>query len=208
MALKLGAEDKKKVYIAGALGLVALVLIGKTLMDTFSGGAPPPTLPPQVAVQRPPAPASSRSGQAPGAHEATKIPAVADNLDPTLHPELMAQAESLEYTGNGRNIFSLTSAPVDIPKPVASVRPNAAETAQTGPPAPPPPPPIDLKFFGFSARQSGIKRAFFLRGDDVFIASEGEVVDHRYKVVKIAPTSAQVEDIPYSNTQSLPLVQN
>ena len=78
----------------------------------------------------------------------------------------------------------------------------------TGPPPPAPPPPIDLKFFGFSARQSGVRRAFLLKGDDVFIASEGEVVDHRYKVVKIAPTSIQVEDIPYANTQSLPLVQN
>jgi hypothetical protein len=42
----------------------------------------------------------------------------------------------------------------------------------------------------------------------VFIASEGDVVDHRYKVVAISPFSMQVEDIPYHNTQTLPLVQN
>jgi hypothetical protein len=120
----------------------------------------------------------------------------------------MAQAESLEYTGNGRNIFSLASVPVDIPVPVKPARVDPEANVASGPPPPPPPPPIDLKFFGFAARQSGTRRAFLLKGDDVFIASEGDVVDHRYKVVKIAPTSVQVEDIPYANTQSLPLMQN
>jgi hypothetical protein len=203
MALKLGAEDKKKVYIAGGLGVVVLVLVVKTLMDSFGGSTPQPApAPPPIVAKN----SSMKPTTSTGAHDATKLGNAANNLDPTLHPELMAQAESLEYTGNGRNIFSLTSAPVDIPKPIAPVRQVAQ--VDTGPPPPPPPPPIDLKFFGFSSRQSGIRRAFLLKGDDVFVASEGEVVDHRYKVVKIAPTSVQVEDIPYSNTQSLPLVQN
>ena len=73
---------------------------------------------------------------------------------------------------------------------------------------PPPPPPIDLKFFGYEGQPAGTKRAFLLHGDDVFIASEGDVVDHHYRVVKIAPMSVQVEDIPYKNTQTLPLIQN
>ncbi len=203
MALKLGAEDKKKVYIASGLGVVVLGLAIYTFKDSFSGSTPAPA-PPRVAVETPvrPAPSSNTS------HEATKLSSTAVNLDPTLHPELMAQAESLEYTGNGRNIFSLTSVPVDIPKPVKTPRNEQQASIPIGPPPPAPPPPIDLKFFGFSARQSGARRAFLLKGDDVFIASEGEVVDHRYKVVKIAPTSIQVEDIPYANTQSLPLIAN
>jgi hypothetical protein len=216
MALKLGAEDKKKVYIAGGLGVVVLGLIFYNLKDSFSGSAPAPAA---VVAQAPTRPASS---SAPGsstptsstpsssakAHEATKLASATVNLDPTLHPELMAQAESLEYTGNGRNIFSLTSVPVEIPKPIVSPRNVQQANIPTGPPPPAPPPAIDLKFFGFSARQSGARRAFLLKGDDVFIAAEGDVVDHRYKVVKIAPTSIQVEDIPYANTQSLPLLAN
>ena len=117
-----------------------------------------------------------------GGHEAAKVVNTSASLDPTLHPESMAAAESLKYTGNGRNIFSLNSAPVAIPEPIKSVRATEVAQAPTGPPAPPPPPAIDLKFFGFSSRQSGIRRAFLLKGDDVFIASEGDVVDHRYKV--------------------------
>jgi len=209
MALKLGAEDKKKVYIAGGLGLIVLYLVVKTIIGNFGGSTPAP--PPPAVVQTPAArstPPAATATASPGVHEATKLANNANNLDPTLHPELMAQAESLEYTGAGRNIFSLSSAPVEIPKPLASARVNQASAVPTGPPPPAPPPPIDLKFFGYSARQSGLRRAFLLKGDDVFIASEGDVVDHRYKVVKIAPTSIQVEDIPYANTQSLQLVQN
>jgi hypothetical protein len=116
----------------------------------------------------------------------------------------MKEAESLGYSGKGRNIFSMESAPVVIPKPITPVR-----VADQGPPPPPPPPPIDLKFFGYEAQTGSINRkAFLLHGDDVFIASIGDVVDHRYKIVGIAPLSIQVEDLPYNNTQTLPLVQN
>ncbi len=207
MGLKLGAQEKKwKIYAAAGLGVVVVGLVVYNLKDSFGGSSPAPALPPAAVAQAPARPVSSSGSSTP--HEATKLANTNVNLDPTLHPELMAQAESLEYTGNGRNIFSLTSVPIEIPKPVKSARNVEQASIPTGPPPPPPPPPIDLKFFGFTARQSGARRAFLLKGDDVFIASEGEVVDHRYKVVKIAPTSIQVEDIPYSNTQSLPLMAN
>jgi hypothetical protein len=118
----------------------------------------------------------------------------------------MAQAESLEYMGNGRNIFSQFSAPPAIEKVKAPIRPSAPEAPIAQ--GPPPPPPIDLKFFGYEARKDGTRRAFLLHGDDVFIASEGDVVDHRYRVLKINPFSIEVEDIPYHNAQPLQLVQN
>jgi hypothetical protein len=207
MALKVGTEDKKKVYIAAGLGVFLLGLAIYTFKDSFSSSTPAPA-PTQVAAPAPARPANANSSKS-SPHEAAKVASANVNLDPTLHPELMAQAESLEYTGNGRNIFSLTSVPVEIPAPVKSPRRHDEQASiPIGPPPPAPPPPIDLKFFGYSARQSGVRRAFLLKGDDVFVASEGDVVDHRYKVVRIAPMSVQVEDIPYANTQSLPLVAN
>ena len=203
MALKVGTEDKKKVYMAAGLGAVMLILLIRFLWQNF-GPSPsaPPAPPPTITEARPATPAPDAA--APGfAHQAPKVAGLAA-LDPTLHPEVMRQAESLEYTGRGRNIFSQFSAPPVIPKPVAPIRQAAVDT---GPPPPPPPPPINLGFYGYAAEKTGQKQVFLLHGDDIFIASEGDVVDRRYRVVKINSASVQVEDIPYHNTQTLPLRQ-
>jgi hypothetical protein len=206
MAMKIGTEDKKKVYLAAGLSVVMLFVLGRFLWQTFgpSSSPAPPAAPVVVtAPQSAASPAVAAPAVAAPGRAATKVGGLAA-LDPTLHPELMKQAESLTYTGNGRNIFSQFSAPVAIPKPVAAIR---QEPVQTGPPPPPPPPPINLGFYGYASEKSGAKQVFLLHGDDIFIASEGDVVDRRYRVVKIGAFSVQVEDIPYHNTQSLPLRQ-
>lgn len=206
MAMKVGTEDKKKVYLAAGLGVVMLILLVWTLWQNFGPSpAPPPSAPPAVTVTRPAVPSTetSQDGMAALAHPAAKVGGLAA-LDPTLHPEIMRQAESLEYTGRGRNIFSQFSAPAEIPKPIAPIRQAHVDT---GPPPPPPPPPINLGFYGYAAEKTGQKQVFLLHGDDIFIASEGDVVDRRYRVVKINSASVQVEDIPYHNTQTLPLRQ-
>jgi hypothetical protein len=210
MAIKVGTEDKKKVYLAGGLGLVMLILLVRFLWQNFGPSpSPEPAPPPPVVTTARPATASGsetaqeNSSAGVYAHPAAKVGGLA-SLDPTLHPEIMRQAESLEYTGTGRNIFSLLSAPPAIPKPIAPIRQAHVDT---GPPPPPPPPPINLGFYGYAAEKTGQKQVFLLHGDDIFIASEGDVVDRRYRVVKIGTASVQVEDIPYHNTQTLPLRQ-
>jgi hypothetical protein len=211
MAIKVGTEDKKKVYLAGGLGLVMLILLVRFLWQTFGPSPTPEPAPAAPSVVTAPRPATTPSGGETAqestagayAHPAAKIGGLAA-LDPTLHPEIMRQAESLEYTGTGRNIFSQFSAPPAIPKPIAPIR---QANVNTGPPPPPPPPPITLGFYGYAAEKTGQKQVFLLHGDDIFIASEGDVVDRRYRVVKIGIASVQVEDIPYHNTQTLPLRQ-
>jgi hypothetical protein len=76
------------------------------------------------------------------------------------------------------------------------------------PPAAAAPPPIPLKFFGFANQPGEPKKVFLSKGEDVFIAGEGEIVDRRYKVVRISPTSVEVQDVVGSGPpQSLPLTQ-
>ncbi len=203
--MKTGIENKRNLAILAVLGAILIPTFVYFVTSVF-GGSPSP------------APASQNSGAtaenaAPqteardaNGHPAKKLAAL-EKLDPTLHPEVMAGAEDLEYSGTGRNIFSMTSVPVNIPKPVNNGRNETAKAAPPQPAGPPPPPAIDLKFFGYEAN-NGAKKAFLLHGEDIFIANEGDVVDHHYKVVKISPLSIQVTDLLYNNTQTLPLTQS
>jgi hypothetical protein len=174
------------------------------LLGAPSTPAPVTPAPRAVAVHpAPQTPALANAGP-----EAKKRPGT--GLDPSLHLDKLAASESLEYAGTGRNIFSADSAPVVIPQPIGAARPNLTQITpvQTGPPPPPKPPDIDLRYFGYAAAKNGARKAFFLRGDDVFEAAAGEIVNHRYKVVAVDPRSVQVTDLSYNNTQTLQLVAN
>lgn len=204
MAVKVGTENKRNVIIAGVLFCILAYLA----INQFTGG--PSTPPPASAPARPAtvrqAPttgvrtaAGNKSGPA-----AKQVPNA--GLDPALHLEKLALSESIEYAGNGRNIFSADSAPVRIEEPLKSARPTGpAVQVATGPPPPPQPPAIDLHYFGYSSTKDGKKEAFLLHGDDIFEAAPGEIVNHRYKVVAVDTHSVQVTDLSYNNTQTLPL---
>lgn len=135
------------------------------------------------------------------------MPIVEPRLDPTLDLKLLAQSEEIKYEGNGRNIFMAGSMPIETPRGNGMVKPSAAVAAAYVPPQPPPPPPITLKFFGFANHPGETKKVFLMQGEDIFIAAEGDIVDRRYRVLRISSTSVDVEDVLNNNRQSLPLTQ-
>jgi hypothetical protein len=65
-----------------------------------------------------------------------------------------------------------------------------------------------LRFYGFASKQGGKPRIFLLQGEEVYIASEGDVVARRYRVGQISPGAVMIQDMPNNNTQSIPLSQN
>jgi hypothetical protein len=215
MAIPLGTENKRQVYIVAALFAVILIVGGYELFGPFGGSTttPPPVTVPNSAAQQPanthpPTGAKPAStSQSTEAADAEKLNN--DGLDPTVHFEKLDQSEQVEYAGTGRNIFSAESEPAQIEAAISNGRKDVAEVyTPPSPPEPPRPPNIDLKYFGYTqARDKSIK-AFFTHGDDVFMARTGEIVDHRYKVGIITAGSVQVTDLSYNNTQKLPLVPN
>lgn len=142
-------------------------------------------------------------------------------IDPTLHLDLLARLKSVKEEGGTRSIFDFgQAAPAAVlaikepPKIIPEKRyftgplQPAAEVAKAKAPKPPPP-AIPLKFYGYiNQTKAGVKRAFFLDGDDIFVASEGQLVKNRYKIIRIGVNSAVVEDTQFENhQQTLPLVE-
>jgi hypothetical protein len=212
MALRLGAENKRQVYLVIAMFAVILPVGGWEMYNYVFGGNSTPARPAPaqpVATFRPAAAAPGTlepTGQGTQAAEAQKL---SDNeLDPSLHFDKLAQTEQVEYAGTGRNIFSAESIPVHVETPIKSPRNSGPVVTTPIVPEAPRPPSIDLKYFGYSQTRDKSLKAFFLHGDDVFMARTGEIVDHRYKVGAIMPGSVQVTDLSYNNTQTLALTAN
>lgn len=199
--MQLGLENKKQTKWAAALGVVAVLAMAYEVVPFFAGGPAEPASSAQAA-----APTATRATARPGTKAGKK--AHAENLDPTLKLDLLATSEQTQYQGSGRNIF--VSQAEDLPQPVAPGQTDAqkAEEIKYHTPAVPAAPPIPLKFFGFASKAGEPKKIFLVQGTDVFVAGEGEIVNRRYKVVRISPTSVEMQDMVYSGPpQNIPLTQ-
>lgn len=225
--MKLGAEPKKVVAL-GVLILAGLYLFYANVLSEPQRGSnsrpasasvlPAPALvtprqasPRRVAVGNRPNIQEFRPSLKPRKPEERLDPM---SIDPTLRLDLLAKVQSVEAEGGARNLFQFTTAPappapkVPAPKIVPKTPEQIAKEQQQAaePPKPAPPPPINLKYYGYSTlRRDGKKRAFFLDGEDIFVAEEGETIKRRYKVVRIGVNSVLMEDTEQKNQQTIPL---
>jgi len=198
--VKLGLEDKKKTKWAIALGVVAVLAAAWQVLPMFMDSSAPSS---SAQAAAPATPRASGRTAAKGKKPRT------ENLDPTLRLDLLATIEQTQYQGNGRNIFVSQAEPVRIDQAVARANtdPEPKAPVWTPPPAPTAP-PIPLKFYGFASQAGESKKIFLQNGDDVFVAGEGEIVDRRYKVIRISPNSVEIQDMVFSGPpQNIPLTQ-
>ena len=203
--MQLGFENKKQTMWAAALGVVAILALAFELIPWLTGSSATASSAQAPAPEGPhtAARAAARLGAKP-----VKKPRV-ENLDPTLRLDLLATSEQTVYQGTGRNIFVSQREDVVIPmvgsSPVTDVTKPDYHT-----PSIPQAPPIPLKFYGF-ASSPGEPRKIFLKsasGEDVWVAGEGEIVNRRYKVIRISPASVEIQDMVYSGPpQNIPLTQ-
>ncbi len=207
--MKLGTENRNQVILAASLGVVALLIIAYWFMPSSATIAS--TTPVTSATDSRTLAGTARPGAHHGSGSASgKKERPAQDLDPTLHLQQLASAEQVKYEGSGRNIFiSQPDPPIPIPLGNGTTdRPGDKKDPPFPIPQPTPPPPIPLKFFGFANRPGEPKKVFLIKGEDTFIAGEGEIVDRRYKVVRISATSVEIQDLVVSGPpQSIPLTQ-
>jgi hypothetical protein len=200
--VQLGLENKKQTKWAAVLGVVAVLAVAYEFLPMFFGSSSAPASSAQAAAPVPTR-VTARAG--------TKGKKVrAENLDPTLRLDLLATAEQTPYEGSGRNIFVSQAEPPPIPIPGGPGVTDAKKPDDIvyHTPQPPAPTPIPLKFFGFASKVGEPRKVFLSQDGDVFVAGEGEIVNRRYKVIHISPTSVEMQDMVTSGpTQNIPLTQ-
>jgi hypothetical protein len=148
-----------------------------------------------------PAPSASTAPAAPGAQQSgTKAapPVAAVKLD-------SLSAERQQPSDTPRNPFRYQpKAPPPAPKPVAPPTNVSAE-----PPRPPvptgPPPPIPLKFLGFVTRENGVQWAVLSDGKLPHYGREGDIIDGRYRILKIGVESIELAYVDGRGRQTVRL---
>jgi hypothetical protein len=122
------------------------------------------------------------------------------SLDPGLRMGDLLATEAAQYEGSGRDIFRVL---VEIP--TVKTPPEGEERR------PDPPKASSLPCSSFERK---ILRPPCLHVKPknfkgiVFIASEGDIVDRRYPIVRIAPSSVEVEDMLNSHRERILLADS
>lgn len=147
----------------------------------------------------------------PGSHRVSRTGPAITNLDPRLHLDALERLRSIRYDGEGRDLFKMGAAPVKVAaanRTAARARARHQAMMAAAPPrpvGPPPPPPVPLKAFGYATQPGQPKKVFLVDGTDVYIAVQGGVVEKRYQVMNIQPTTVLVKDLQSQQTALLPL---
>jgi hypothetical protein len=228
-------KNKKAVYWLIALGVLASYSIYTNLLSgpdippavTSHNAAdtPGPSASPAPGAERPAQRPASR-GRSDEFHPVFRSRRPEDRpkvegIDPTLRSDLLAKVQAVSLAGGSRNLFQFGPPPPKEPvklagneTKVAVVRPFVGpklppEPVKVTPAPPPPPPPITLKFYGFATAQAnGRKTAYFLDDTgDILMASEGDTLKKRYKIVQIKTNSVMIEDIDAKRQQAVPIAE-
>ncbi len=134
--------------------------------------------------------APAAAGQRPVARTVPSRAAAARDQAESAPPVRLAQLKADRQTAveGGRNLFREKP---KAPPPAPKVAPPPPPDPNAPPPPPPPPPPITLKLIGI-VQGSGKPIAALSDGKDVFFGSEGDVIEGRYKIIKVNVESIDI----------------
>lgn len=139
-------------------------------------------------------------------------------VDPTLRTELLTKVRSVEFAGVERNLFRFAEQKMLSPlltaeeirrsqERLSHLREQKRRETKSSPVIQRPAvPPINWKYYGFAnSRRDARKRAFLLNGEEIFVATEGDIFKKRYRIVRIGINSITIEDMRFSQKQRLSL---
>ncbi|MGI8960356.1 MAG: hypothetical protein ACR2IV_11465 [Bryobacteraceae bacterium] len=210
-----------KVIVAVLIGVAALLFWYNSRGDEegnapASGGHPAVTTTPSTVAGRVPAgsTAAARRGSRASDHGTLRVRAVDPthgDVDPTLRLDYLARLQTIAPGSSARNLFQMGAAPLTdqagrpIAHPIITPKPLPPPVIRTPAAADI---NIPLQYYGFAkpVGRGENNRAFFMDGDNILIASEGEVLKQKYLVVELTPTSARLEDTEVKKGKTLPLV--
>jgi hypothetical protein len=178
--------SKRNLVIAGA---VAVVVVAVTMARDND---------PADTIARP-----VRRGAAPAAAAATTP--VADVKLELLHQKRPDLEEAQ------RNLFRfqprfVPPPPSAAPPPAAPVKPAPAPPVVM-PSGPPPPPPIGLRYIGLvdAPTQAGRVAIFSDGRNNIFYGKDGDIIEGRYKVLKVSPDAAELSYVDGRGRQTIRL---
>jgi len=225
--LKLGAEPRK-LALLGLFAVIAIVLWIRAYSSSSEVPAQPPpsakdsvAAPKSLPVAEPPpvAQAAARTrhrpqrSDDPGALQMRPIDPTHGDIDPTLRLDLLDRLSNVKLSGSGRSLFAMGTPPapaeaaVNVKGPIIPVGPKIAPTQTPVAQGPPPPAPITLKFYGYirPTTPGAPRRGFFLDGDLILVATEGEVLKQHYRIVSLKENKATFEDTATKTQQDVAL---
>jgi len=221
--MKLGA-DPKKLAILGVLAIAAGYFVYTNVFPSTAtpgattsprASAPAPQVPevgrPAPRAEAQPTRQSRLQEYRPSLKKRKAGESVdLNSTDATLRLDLLAKLQEVKVEGGQRSLFDFGSVP--LPKtPEPKVIPAPIQTVQAPPPPPveppkPTAPPVTLKYYGYTMPfKEGPKKAFFLDGDQILLAIEGDVLKKQYRVVKISGTSVVLLDLQFNEEKTVPI---
>ena len=210
--MKISKQQRPVLTLSGLLAVLAF-----TLYQWLSGSAGPPGTLPAALPNLPLEQALDlkdlylkRSPRRTGLKKETSF----RDIDPSLHLEKLEDFDAGSPL-NARNMFSAEAVQEGIgtarnSKPgtagsSASLTPGSQPTAISRP-APPATVIINLKFFGTKTDlRHKNRQGFFADGDEVYLASEGDLVANRYRILRIGDSSAEVEELSSKTRRQISL---
>ena len=140
----------------------------------------------------------------PGGATNTLRTSEAADATPLVHLPML-EAKRPEPAAGERNPFRFKPPPAPSPPP--RVERSPTPVVPSGPPPPPPLPPIALKFIGVveAPEQSPKKIAVLSDGRSVFHGREGDIIEGRFRILRIGAESIEMAYLDGRGRQTIRL---